>query len=206
MNALHIQVLHLHLILLLLLLFLGSVLIILHGCRKKRYAATVALSEPENHLEHSQAKHDAVLALVSHAIVVPLVVTLVLHCRHVVTTLAAHRIGSASDHHANPSYVTATEAAIAPSADESRPEPEGTNRHQDKVEAHDDSPRSHVAPDVSPASSIFPAVYLIFAEHVLILLNSQNIRIFIGCGDYIEVPLKVFICSGAFFVQSNCIK
>ena len=130
------------------------------------------------------------LIFISRALVVPLIVSLVLRGRLVVTADAAHWVECAAEHETDSTDMAAAKTAIADSADKTRPEPVGTDRQEDKVGTHDDSPRSVVRPDEGPTCTHFPAFTIRSTAVDLLLHDRLEIP-----SDLVSFILSIFAAS-----------
>ena len=87
--------------------------------------------------EESTSKQDTAIFLVGPAVVV-LTVAFVLNASFVCRTVSSQRICPVSERNDEGSKVATAAAAVSASFNQSRIVPEGTNRHCNEVEGHED--------------------------------------------------------------------
>ena len=143
-------------------------------------AAAAALGAHDDELENGQEEHHAVLALVGHPLVVPLVVALIRARRLVEAADARIGVQHAAEEKADAHGVTAPEKAVADGANEAWPEPEGTDSQEDEVAGHDQGPRCIPGVDEGPSGASLPAlpvsaavVKLLFVQRYKIVLRDS---------------------------------
>ena len=165
----------------------------------ERQAATAALDGPENELHNGETQHQAVLVLVGHAVVVPLVVALVLRRRLVEAADARVWVERAGEHEADTADVAASEAAVANRANVARPEPKRAYRHQNEIAGHDDSPGSVIGPNERPASAHLPAGLICVTEVQLVL--SQLSDVILQDPQLLSILVSRFYCAGIIYAH-----
>ena len=188
-----------HLLELLLALLLRLMRLILDRRGAERQAATAALDGPENELHDGETQHQAVLVLVGHAVVVPLVVALVLRRRLVEAADARVWVERAGEHEADTTDVAASEEAVANRANVARPEPKRAYRHQNEIAGHDDSPGSVIGPDERPTSAHLPAGSICVTEVKQVLIQRRDV--ILQDPQLFSQLARSFCCAGIIYAQ-----